>query len=862
MSSSPICSEYKFPVESPGSVQPQLGFGFPTAPKITNEPLSLCSSIHLLADKCSENTRSSHEADYFGMSFEVSRQQTESASTLISPRKSSLRDGAGSISSINSVSTVVSTHLGTFPAPDFSHSTETLVEESFESNEKIPGSQKNILLLSLNMPRRTLPPSLFRSASSQRTESDSLFMRSDMGRKPPHSSTGTQFDFSRKVSANLESFQTIPGQGRASSIPLLRKQATTPSFPPIHEVSLLNNQQRRKSSFVAPQTNFRDSILALSPTICYMSPEEVTKLILEARTNPELNLKNVLPIDIRPFTDFVKSHLTGAINVCLPLTLLKRQNFNLKKCINSLPAYENIILQNYVQHNSNNQNANLVCDNLFSGKFGLPTLIVYDHYNNSSNLLHMCKKLIDLSCWDAVSAPTIVLVNCSFDDFALNHPETLTPGKADMIDLDQLRIKTNALSGAESPSSNNSDTYPGRAVRSLSTPGFTTIAKSGSCASTAISNFFLPQDLPSKTFRIRHNEEIFNTSNVPCAEDNLSAIALEPSESSHLPKWLVLSIKDKCKIRADFNKLEKKEKERLNCAFNGRTSSELEKAGELAPSISSGLDYGHKNRYKDIFLFDHSRVKLMNQGITADTELDVDYINASYLLCDDIVQKFSNFDQQKKQRFMQKTKYLATQGPMAQTAGDFWRCVVDQRSLVIISLSAEFENGSEKCYPFWVEGVYYSGNHELRVLLEETSDIGNITHRVFSVSMDNQEPHKVSQIHHQNWKDMTVDVDIEDVLQLTTLKKQILDAAAHLPPVPTVVHCSAGCGRTGVFCVVDLLINIFRETRDYEFAYDPIFEIVDSLRRQRVLMVQTVRQYSFLYKTMVRYILGRKHGSF
>lgn len=51
---------------------------------------------------------------------------------------------------------------------------------------------------------------------------------------------------------------------------------------------------------------------------------------------------------------------------------------------------------------------------------------------------------------------------------------------------------------------------------------------------------------------------------------------------------------------------------------------------------------------------------------------------------------------------------------------------------------------------------------------------------------------------------------------------------------PTVVHCSAGAGRTGCFIVIDMMLDMARE----EDIVD-IHNTVRDLRSRRVNMVQT-----------------------
>ena len=65
---------------------------------------------------------------------------------------------------------------------------------------------------------------------------------------------------------------------------------------------------------------------------------------------------------------------------------------------------------------------------------------------------------------------------------------------------------------------------------------------------------------------------------------------------------------------------------------------------------------------------------------------------------------------------------------------------------------------------------------------------------------------------------------------------------------PILVHCSAGCGRTGTICSIDYVWALLRsgKLRD-DFS---LFEIISDMRKQRTSMVQTVEQYILCYKAV------------
>ncbi|KAJ6626987.1 hypothetical protein B0H10DRAFT_1870462 [Mycena sp. CBHHK59/15] len=99
-----------------------------------------------------------------------------------------------------------------------------------------------------------------------------------------------------------------------------------------------------------------------------------------------------------------------------------------------------------------------------------------------------------------------------------------------------------------------------------------------------------------------------------------------------------------------------------------------EKGGErpFPFSITAGVEKGSKNRYRNIWPFEHARVRLHRRhgkrrakgmgmgGVDGgEAEEHDDYVNASYV-----------------QPLGTCRRYIATQGPLEATFGDFWTCVV------------------------------------------------------------------------------------------------------------------------------------------------------------------------------------------
>ncbi|KAI0757775.1 hypothetical protein C8Q80DRAFT_1265629 [Daedaleopsis nitida] len=113
-------------------------------------------------------------------------------------------------------------------------------------------------------------------------------------------------------------------------------------------------------------------------------------------------------------------------------------------------------------------------------------------------------------------------------------------------------------------------------------------------------------------------------------------------------------------------------------------------------SITAGLEKGAKNRYRNIWPFEHARVRL--RKAKAD---DDDYMNASYV-----------------QPLGTTKRYIATQGPLPTTFTDFWTLCWEQNVHVIVMLTREIEGSTVKCGKYWAEGSY----GPLRLRLLETND--------------------------------------------------------------------------------------------------------------------------------------------
>lgn len=277
-----------------------------------------------------------------------------------------------------------------------------------------------------------------------------------------------------------------------------------------------------------------------------------------------------------------------------------------------------------------------------------------------------------------------------------------------------------------------------------------------------------------------------------------------------------------------------------------------------------------------------------------------DYINANYLKLTQINPDF---------------KYIATQAPLPSTMDDFWKVITLNKVKVIISLNSDDELNLRKWDIYWNNLSYSNHTIKLQNTWENICNINGCVLRVFQVkktapqndnisqdcdlphngdltstTMAVSEPFIVYQLQYKNWLD-SCGVDMNDIIKLHKVKNSLLfnpqsfitslekdvckpdliddnNSDLHLDTAnssPLLVHCSAGCGRTGVFVTLDFLLSILSPTTNHSnkidvwnMTQDLIFIIVNELRKQRISMVQNLTQYIACYEALLNYFALQK----
>ncbi|KAG4105079.1 hypothetical protein H8356DRAFT_1635991 [Neocallimastix lanati (nom. inval.)] len=286
-----------------------------------------------------------------------------------------------------------------------------------------------------------------------------------------------------------------------------------------------------------------------------------------------------------------------------------------------------------------------------------------------------------------------------------------------------------------------------------------------------------------------------------------------------------------------------------------------------------------RNRYMNVYPYDYNRIKLLNESNVSEDETS-DFINASLIT----------------NPYTGKESYIATQGPIKETCNDFWQMVWEQHVYLIVMVAREIENNIIKCAIYWPtdEAIVYEldlpsqfnddrKQRKLELILKNISHpTENIIKRVFQVTEVEQDKVENKQvvirtreiIHLQfiAWPDHDEPNSISSFIDLIKISKEIKNSVQESDQYTdseksalTIVHCSAGVGRTGTFMSLDMLFDfyydLFQKNENFTFknqslankklnSIDQIQECIVNLRKQRVMMVQSLQQLVFCYKAL------------
>ncbi|OLN86631.1 Tyrosine-protein phosphatase 1 [Colletotrichum chlorophyti] len=650
----------------------------------------------------------------------------------------------------------------------------------------------------------------------------------------------------------------------------------------------------------------------LPPTM-ETGPSLITPLQLKQLIEAENSETDLLLLDLRVSQQYAQARIEGALNLCIPTTLLKRATFNLTK------------LQQTFQNADN--------EGRFAKWKSTKHLVVYDAYSAEKRDAVSCMNMIKKFSNEGYTGSTYILRG-GFNAFAEACPEFVEKGP------------TPEVAGASSSSPNDGGNRPGVAP--------------------VIGGVMLPMasNNPNPFFsNIRQNMDL---------ADGVGQLEIaRPSglESPTLPRWLRDASKpvDHGKqVSEKFLNIEREEQSRMKAAYSMFGGNQKDKN---APQLC-GIEKGGKNRYKDILPFEHARVKLQGRPEGA-----CDYVNASHIKSSrsnkryiatqgPLPATFEDFWSVIWEQDVRVIVMLTAESEGGQLkchpywqGRDFGSIKLKLLSEKKVSLDIDkhrSNQGSAAPSAAAAEAgrrranttTTLNSSNNTASPLPPQGETPHVIIRKFALSHTSHPfapMREITHLHYPSWPDFGAPaqpshllalVDLANVMQRAALPvdtSSLSTSRASPEPAiawydepeqdqrarPMLVHCSAGCGRTGTFCTVDTVIDMLKRQRlaklnlkpvrkrdsdgdikmsgqaedasprektfdfnansrrssgevrrgspvrspldtswlaDDSDTMDLIQKTVDDFRHQRLSMVQSLRQYVLCYETIVEYV--------
>ncbi|SPO03528.1 related to protein-tyrosine-phosphatase [Cephalotrichum gorgonifer] len=626
-------------------------------------------------------------------------------------------------------------------------------------------------------------------------------------------------------------------------------------------------------------------------------PEQLRQVIEDPNTR-------LLLIDVRSAQSYAASRIRTALNLCIPTMLLKRPTFNLQK------------LQQTFQDPGDKD--------LFSKWKDTDCLVVYDACSSEKTEATTAMSMIKKFTNEGYTGGTFILRG-GFRATAEDQPDLIYHRAADD-------------SGSGIP-----------------------VCGSAGLLAPVIGGVMLPTT---------NNKAIPFFSNIRQNMDLADGVGqmdiAKPKglASSSLPRWLRLATEESNHgkdVSDKFLGIEKDEQARMRDAYSllrSSSSPNKKKCVELC-----GIEQGARNRYKDILPFEHSRVKLP-AGLNPS-----DYFNANHVKASRSNKRYlatqgplpSTFDDFWSVIWDQDVRVIVML--TAESEGGQLKCHAywnnrDYGSLRLRLLSErKISLDIDRRQSESPESGRRRANTTMSAEQAPPRQQGDTPHviiRKFSLSHAAQPfapIREITHLHYPSWPDFGVParashllalVELANVMQRSSLP---VDTAITSPkrmntsldsspssasPRPTtgglptqwvdepeasaksrpmMVHCSAGCGRTGTFCTVDSVIDMLKRQRmsrmnkfirkeEEDVVMDDVPEgvegivatslnksqeprsrvpsseslpevdgpwldddevdlvqaTVEEFRSQRLSMVQSLRQYVLCYETVMEWI--------
>ncbi|CAO1598591.1 phosphotyrosine-specific ptp2-like protein [Xanthoria calcicola] len=573
---------------------------------------------------------------------------------------------------------------------------------------------------------------------------------------------------------------------------------------------------------------------------------------------------DLLILDVRVFAQYSKSRISGALNLNLPTTLLKRPTYDVQRLAGTFTKPQ----------------AKAKFDQWKDTK----VIIVYDASSSQLKDAIACVNTLRKFTKEGWEGSTLI-VKGGFASFLKHCP--------DMIDNE---------SGDEGGHTKKLSIDPSKPV-------------AGGCLMPAQQTAAMPF-----FSAIRQNMDL---------RDGVGQLPVKLPQSlnekgiSELPEWLKQASDERDRGKAvsmKFLSIEQAEQKRMQQAYSTNVSYGSSDVGASKSIQIAGIEKGTKNRYKDMLPYDHSRVRLQNIAPG-----DCDYVNASHIKAEwsnrhyiasqaPVPATFEDFWNVTWQQDARVFVMLTAESEGGQTKchpywmpGNYGSLKVQAIGESRVSLDPpkppSNDGGTGASANSYLTSPDRAGHGRRRSTTPSNSisnqpstapplvdfDAPHVILRKLLLSHEAQPSapmREITQLQYTSWPDFGAPAHPLHVLGLVELCGEVIrgysggqkpgdPAPQHERPV--VVHCSAGCGRTGTFCTVDSVIDTMKrqqQARKGQHAPnqmehdsvqqgdlwltsdvdDLIVKTVEDFRLQRLSMVQTLRQFVLCYESVLEWV--------
>ncbi|KAK7514642.1 tyrosine-protein phosphatase-like protein non-receptor [Phyllosticta citriasiana] len=526
--------------------------------------------------------------------------------------------------------------------------------------------------------------------------------------------------------------------------------------------------------------------------------------------------EEILLLDLRVSTQYAISKIRGALNLCIPTTLIKRPSFTVEK-----------LAETFKDDNQRRK---------FEKWRSCKYIVVYDADSRQLRDATCCVNTLNKFTNEGWTGATYI-IRGGISEFAAKFPSFVLSGDSN---------NRGVMARSRKP-----------ALRLDNMPGPAPVI--GGCPLPSTQNAANPF-----FGNIRQNMDLIGgVGQMPVTRPK----RMNSATRRDLPAWLREASEEEDRghsVSEKFLQIEKREQKRMQEALSGSVTygepgPEQPKAVQIA-----GIEKGNKNRYNNIWPFEHTRVKL--QGVSSE---GCDYVNANHIkppwtnkryiaTQGPIPVTFADFWSVVWHQDVRVIVMLTAEKEGGQIkAHNYWQDgqygpfrlnfhAEHRASLELGKIKRHHERRSTGRLSLSDSPVSPADRKPARAQTEEnpfTFDTSSNKPSTDTDASDSEQPYvivrkftlsntalpfsrmrEITQLQYSSWPDFGAPAHPTHLLGLVEQTDAVvrqtcqpINASADEPDAPSqhpiLVHCSAGCGRTGTFCTVDSVIDMLKRQR-------------------------------------------------